>query len=63
MTRRLNRRRQRPRPGTRRRRTADEASRPTGRARMADAAARAFGVVVLLGTLAATFGGWIATLR
>jgi len=30
---------------------------------VADTAARAFGVLVLVGALATTFGGWFATLR
>jgi len=47
----------------RRRRPADEASGLASGARVADALARAFGVLVVLATLATAFGGWLATLR
>jgi len=35
----------------------------SARSLVADTAARAFGVLVLVGALATTFGGWFATLR
>lgn len=41
----------------------DQASVPSLRAFVANTSARAFGIVVVVGALAATFGGWIATLR
>lgn len=51
------------RPRALRHRPAGQASVPSLRASVTDSMARAFGLLVVVGALAATFGGWFATLR